>query len=36
MRVDRILMPAFGTVNVRGMFDDMKDICDQLLMKWER
>ncbi|KAK0459209.1 fatty acid hydroxylase [Desarmillaria tabescens] len=33
---DRILMPAFGTMSVRGMLDDMKDICGQLLLKWER
>ncbi|PBK73968.1 cytochrome P450 [Armillaria solidipes] len=32
----RILMPAFGTMSVRGMLDDMKDICGQLLLKWER
>ncbi|SJK98069.1 related to bifunctional P-450:NADPH-P450 reductase [Armillaria ostoyae] len=32
----RILMPAFGTISVRGMLDDMKDICGQLLLKWER
>ncbi|KAK0212347.1 fatty acid hydroxylase [Desarmillaria ectypa] len=31
-----ILMPAFGTMSVRGMLDDMKDICGQLLLKWER
>ncbi|KAK0486339.1 fatty acid hydroxylase [Armillaria novae-zelandiae] len=29
----RILMPAFGTISVRGMLDDMKDICGQLLLK---
>lgn len=33
---DRILMPAFGTGNVIHMFDDMKDICDQMTKKWER
>lgn len=32
----RILMPAFGVANVRNMFDDMKDIASQLLLKWER
>ncbi len=26
-------MPAFGTISVRGMLDDMKDICGQLLLK---
>ena len=34
--IDRVLMPAFGTANVRTMFDGMKDICDQLLLKWAR
>ena len=29
-------MPAFSTGNVIHMFDDMNDICQQLLMKWER
>lgn len=33
---DRILMPAFGPSCIRDMFPDMKDICDQLLMKWDR
>ncbi|KAK0194657.1 fatty acid hydroxylase [Armillaria mellea] len=33
---DRILMPAFGTISVHGMLDGMKDICGQLLLKWER
>ncbi|KAK7438190.1 hypothetical protein VKT23_018121 [Stygiomarasmius scandens] len=32
----RLLMPAFGAQSVRGMFEDMKDICGQLLLKWER
>ncbi|KLO19588.1 cytochrome P450 oxidoreductase OrdA-like protein [Schizopora paradoxa] len=32
----RILMPAFGIGNVVNMYDDMKDICGQLLLKWER
>ncbi|KAH8111193.1 cytochrome P450 oxidoreductase OrdA-like protein [Phellopilus nigrolimitatus] len=35
-RAHRILMPAFGTANVRTMFDGMTDICDQMLLKWER
>jgi len=30
---DRLLMPAFGAQSVRGMFEDMKDICGQLLLK---
>ncbi|KAJ8488103.1 hypothetical protein ONZ45_g14089 [Pleurotus djamor] len=32
----RLLMPAFGPASIRGMFDDMKDICDQMIIKWER
>ncbi|KAL0949758.1 hypothetical protein HGRIS_009796 [Hohenbuehelia grisea] len=32
----RLLMPAFGTAAIRGMFDDMCDICNQMLVKWER
>ncbi|EIN12923.1 fatty acid hydroxylase [Punctularia strigosozonata HHB-11173 SS5] len=35
-KAHRLLMPAFGTVALRGMFDDMIDICSQLLLKWER
>ncbi|KZV98416.1 cytochrome P450, partial [Exidia glandulosa HHB12029] len=32
----RILMPAFGPASIRNMFDDMKDILGQLVLKWER
>ncbi|KAJ7579303.1 fatty acid hydroxylase [Mycena floridula] len=32
----RLLMPAFGTIPTMGMLEDMRDICDQLLLKWER
>ncbi|KAI0071730.1 bifunctional P-450/NADPH-P450 reductase [Panus rudis PR-1116 ss-1] len=32
----RILMPAFSTSSVLGMFDDMYDIVSQLVLKWER
>lgn len=32
----RVLVPAFGPLNIRGMFDDMKDIATQLIMKWAR
>ncbi|KAH9836403.1 cytochrome P450 [Rhodofomes roseus] len=32
----RLLMPAFGTAAVREMFDDMYDIAEQLVLKWER
>lgn len=29
-------MPAFGTASIRGMMEDMRDICNQMLVKWER
>ena len=29
-------MPSFSTAKVRDMFDDMVDICDQMVKKWER
>jgi len=32
----RVLVPAFGPLNIRSMFDDMKDIASQLVMKWAR
>uniref|UniRef100_A0A0W0F1E3 Putative fatty acid hydroxylase n=1 Tax=Moniliophthora roreri TaxID=221103 RepID=A0A0W0F1E3_MONRR len=32
----RLLMPAFGTLSIRGMMEDMRDICSQLFLKWER
>ncbi|KAJ7105601.1 fatty acid hydroxylase [Mycena epipterygia] len=32
----RLLMPAFGPIAIQGMMEDMRDICDQLIVKWER
>lgn len=32
----RVLVPAFGPLNIRAMFDDMKDIASQLTLKWAR
>lgn len=32
----RVLMPAFGPMSIRGMFDEMHDIATQLTMKWAR
>lgn len=32
----RILMPAFGPVSIRGMFDEMHDIVSQMALKWAR
>ncbi|CAE6443082.1 unnamed protein product [Rhizoctonia solani] len=33
---DRILMPAFGPLSIKGMFNDMLDVVSQLVLKWER
>lgn len=35
-KAHRILMPAFGPMPIRGMFDKMLDIADQMLVRWER
>ncbi|KAG8773913.1 hypothetical protein FRC12_002252, partial [Ceratobasidium sp. 428] len=32
----RVLMPIFGPLSIREMFDDMYDILSQLCLKWER
>ncbi|EAU38312.1 hypothetical protein ATEG_01555 [Aspergillus terreus NIH2624] len=32
----RVLVPAFGPLMIRGMFDDMYDIASQLALKWAR
>ncbi|CAE6462785.1 unnamed protein product [Rhizoctonia solani] len=32
----RILMPAFGPLAIKGMFDDMVDVASQLVLKWQR
>ncbi|KAK5991521.1 hypothetical protein PT974_09805 [Cladobotryum mycophilum] len=32
----RILMPAFGPLAIRGMFDQMHDLASQLVVKWAR
>ena len=29
-------MPCFSTANIYNMFDDMMDIVQQLVLKWER
>ncbi|KAK4508329.1 hypothetical protein PRZ48_002067 [Zasmidium cellare] len=36
MTAHRVLVPAFGPLNISGMFDSMKDIASQLVMKWAR
>ncbi len=35
-RAHRLLMPAFGPLGVRGMFEQMVDIAEQMLVRWER
>ncbi|MEQ1731763.1 MAG: cytochrome P450, partial [Vicinamibacterales bacterium] len=35
-KAHRLLMPAFGPHSMRNYFDDMLDIADQMLTKWER
>ncbi|KAK1580158.1 cytochrome P450 [Colletotrichum navitas] len=32
----RILIPAFGPVTIRGMFDEMVDLASQMALKWAR
>ena len=32
----RTLMPAFGPLSIRSMFDEMHDIASQLVTKWAR
>ncbi|KAF2471722.1 fatty acid hydroxylase [Lindgomyces ingoldianus] len=32
----RILMPAFGPLAIRNMFDEMHDVASQLVLKWAR
>ncbi|KAM3077581.1 hypothetical protein ACMFMG_006917 [Clarireedia jacksonii] len=32
----RILVPAFGPLAIQGMYDQMQDIGNQLLLKWAR
>ncbi|KAI1087852.1 cytochrome P450 [Rostrohypoxylon terebratum] len=32
----RVLMPAFGPMSIRGMFDEMHEVATQLTMKWAR
>ena len=35
-KAHRLLMPAFGPIGVRSMFDRMLDIADQMFLRWER
>ncbi|MEP7300380.1 MAG: cytochrome P450 [Caldimonas sp.] len=35
-KAHRLLMPAFGPLGMRGMFDRMLDIADQMVTRWDR
>lgn len=35
-KAHRLLMPAFGPIGIRSMFDRMEDIAGQMLVRWER
>ena len=35
-RAHRLLMPAFGPAAMKNYFEDMLDIADQMLTKWQR
>ncbi|KAH6999258.1 cytochrome P450 [Ilyonectria sp. MPI-CAGE-AT-0026] len=32
----RVLMPAFGPISIRSMFDEMHELASQLALKWAR
>jgi cytochrome P450 / NADPH-cytochrome P450 reductase len=35
-KAHRLLMPGFGPIGIRSMFDRMEDIAGQMLVRWER
>ncbi|WP_343527009.1 cytochrome P450 [Sphingomonas sp.] len=35
-KAHRLLMPAFGPLGLRAMFDRMSDIAEQMMVRWER
>src|SRR5262249_102800 len=35
-KAHRLLLPAFGPIGIRSMFDKMEDIAEQMLLRWER
>ncbi|PZT93203.1 MAG: cytochrome [Gordonia sp. (in: high G+C Gram-positive bacteria)] len=35
-KAHRILVPAFGPLGVRSMFGGMRDIAEQMMLRWER
>ncbi|MGH1335979.1 MAG: bifunctional cytochrome P450/NADPH--P450 reductase [Aureispira sp.] len=36
IKAHRILTPTFGPMSIRGMFPEMLDVAEQLVLKWER
>ncbi|KAF2152878.1 putative P450 monooxygenase [Myriangium duriaei CBS 260.36] len=32
----RVLVPAFGPLPIKNMFDEMHDICSQMILRWSR
>ncbi|PGH21395.1 hypothetical protein AJ80_03312 [Polytolypa hystricis UAMH7299] len=35
-KAHRLLIPAFGPIGMKKMFDDMQDLSAQLVLKWDR
>jgi cytochrome P450/NADPH-cytochrome P450 reductase len=35
-KAHRLLMPAFGPIGLRNMFDRMLDVAEQMMVRWER
>ncbi|KAH0278599.1 cytochrome P450, partial [Aureobasidium melanogenum] len=35
-KAHRMLVPAFGPIALRSMFDDMLDVSSQMVLKWDR
>lgn len=35
-KAHRLLMPAFGPLGLRNMFDRMLDVAEQMMVRWER
>lgn len=36
LRAHRILMPAFGPLAIRELFEPMRDVAEQMMLRWER
>jgi cytochrome P450/NADPH-cytochrome P450 reductase len=35
-KAHRLLRPAFGPLGMRNMFDQMQDVAEQMMLRWER